>query len=176
MAQVTVALAEVEGEFRLLVLDAIRYVDRKAAVEEFAGLTIYDVRYTIYDVSPINLIIMTRDDMKKRTKDFANRVVKLCSALPNNWVAYTLGKQLLRSGTSVGANYRAVCRAKSNLDFIHKLRIVEEECDESLFWMELLVDNNLVKTSRLAGLMEEGNEILAIVVASAKTARTSRDS
>jgi four helix bundle protein len=84
---------------------------------------------------------MTREEMKKRTKEYANRVVKLCSALPNNWVAQTLGKQLLRSGTSVGANYRAVCRAKSTLDFINKLRIVEEECDESLFWMELLVDN-----------------------------------
>ncbi len=111
--------------------------------------------------------------MKLRTKVFANRVVKLCSALPGNWVAHTLGKQLLRSGTSVGANYRAVCRAKSNADFINKLRIVEEECDESLFWMELLVENNLVKASRLRDLMAEANEILAIVVASAKTARSS---
>ena len=95
---------------------------------------------------------MTREEMKSRTKVYANRIVKLCSALPNNWVAQTLGKQLLRSGTSVGANYRAVCRAKSGADFINKLRIVEEECDESLFWMELLVDNNLVKSSRLGDL------------------------
>lgn len=94
--------------------------------------------------------------------------------MPNNWIARTLGKQLLRSGTSVGANYRAVCRAKSNADFINKLRVVEEECDESLFWMELLVDNNLVKGVRLRDLMKEGNEILAIVVASAKTARSNR--
>ena len=111
--------------------------------------------------------------MKQRTKVYANRVVKLCSALPGNWIAQTLGKQLLRSGTSVGANYRAVCRAKSNLDFINKLRIVEEECDESLFWMELLVENDLMKASRLQSLMDEAEEILAIVVASAKTARTS---
>jgi four helix bundle protein len=117
---------------------------------------------------------MTREEMKGRTKAYANRVVKLCSALPENWIARTLGKQLLRSGTSVGANYRAVCRAKSNLDFTNKLRIVEEECDESLFWMELLVDNNLMRPSRLAGLMKEADEILAIVVSSAKTARTSR--
>jgi four helix bundle protein len=116
---------------------------------------------------------MTRDEMKLRTKNFANRVVKLCSSLPNNWVAQTLGKQLLRSGTSVGANYRAVCRAKSTADFINKLRIVEEECDEALFWMELLVDNNLVKRSRLQSLMAESNEVLAIVVASSKTARSS---
>lgn len=116
---------------------------------------------------------MTREEMKTRTKGYANRIVKLCSALPSNWVAQTLGKQLLRCGTSVGANYRAVCRAKSSADFINKLRIVEEECDESMFWMDLLVENNLVKPSRLRDLMNEANEILAIVVASAKTARTS---
>ena len=117
---------------------------------------------------------MTREEMKERTKAYANRVVKLCAALPNNWIARILGQQLLRSGTSVGANYRAVCRAKSNADFINKLRVVEEECDEPLFWMELLVDNNLIKASRLARLMKEADELLAIVVSSAKTARTSR--
>jgi four helix bundle protein len=116
---------------------------------------------------------MTRDEMKNRTKAYTNRVVKLCSALPGNWIAQTLGKQLLRSGTSVGASYRAVCRAKSNSDFINKLRIVEEECDESLFWMELLVDNDFIRASRLSGLIKEANEILAIVVSSAKTARNS---
>jgi four helix bundle protein len=115
---------------------------------------------------------MTREDMQQRTKDYANHVVKLCQSLPNDWVAKTLGTQLLRSGTSVGANYRAVCRAKSTADFINKLRIVEEECDESLFWMELLVDNGLVSSRKLEKLMAEGNELLAIVVASAKTART----
>ena len=117
---------------------------------------------------------MTREEMKSRTKAYANRVVQVCAALPANWIAQTLGKQLLRSGTSVGANYRAVCRAKSTADFINKLRVVEEECDESLFWMELLVDNHLVKASRLRDLMQEGNELLAIVVSSAKTARASR--
>ena len=111
--------------------------------------------------------------MKQRAKVYSNRVVKLCSLLPGNWIAQTIGKQLLRSGTSIGANYRAVCRAKSNLDFINKLRIVEEEWDESLFWMELLVDNNLVKASRLQSLMTEADEILAIVVSSAKTTRAS---
>ncbi len=116
---------------------------------------------------------MTREEMKLRTKTYANRIVKLCSALPGNWVAQTLGKQLLRSGTSVGANYRAVCRAKSSADFINKLRIIEEECDESLFWMELLADNNLVKPARLESLMSEADELLSIIVASAKTARSS---
>lgn len=117
---------------------------------------------------------MTSEELKLRTKSYANRIVRVCQALPGNWVARTLGSQLLRSGTSVGANYRAVCRAKSSADFINKLRIVEEECDESLFWMELLVDNEVIKANRLRDLMDEGHEILAIVIASAKTARTSR--
>jgi four helix bundle protein len=117
---------------------------------------------------------MTREEMKLRTKAYANRIVRVCQALPNNWAARTLGSQLLRSGTSVGANYRAVCRAKSTAGFINKLRIVEEECDESIFWMELLADNNVVAISRLRSLMQEGNEIVAIVVSSAKTARSSK--
>ncbi len=117
---------------------------------------------------------MTRDEMKQRTKSYANRIVKLCSTLTDGWIAQTLGRQLLRSGTSVGANYRAVCRAKSTADFINKLRVVEEECDESLFWMEVLVDNNLIKESRIRDLMKEADEILAIVVSSAKTARISK--
>jgi four helix bundle protein len=116
---------------------------------------------------------MTREDMKARTKAYANRVVRLCQSLPNHWSARTLGGQLLRSGTSVGANYRAVCRAKSTADFINKLRIVEEECDESLFWMELLTDNNFIKPKLLESLVREGNEIMAIIVATAKTARLS---
>jgi four helix bundle protein len=117
---------------------------------------------------------MTREEMKARTKAYANRIVKLCEALPDRWVARTLGGQLLRSGTSVGANYRAVCRAKSTADFLNKLRIVEEECDESLFWMELLVENNLVRGALLKSLMQEGDEILSIVVASANTTRASK--
>ena len=116
---------------------------------------------------------MTRDAMKNRTKAYANRVVKVCQALPKDWVAKTLGAQLLRSGTSVGANYRAVCRSKSTADFINKLRIVEEECDESLFWMELLIENGIVKADRLKALLKEGDEIVSIVVASAKIARFS---
>jgi four helix bundle protein len=118
---------------------------------------------------------MTRDEMKARTKAYANRVVRLCQALQKDWVAKTLGAQLLRSGTSVGANYRAVCRAKSTADFINKLRVVEEGCDESLFWMELLSDNGFVKPARIQDLMKEGNEILSIVVASTKTARSALD-
>ncbi len=113
--------------------------------------------------------------MKARTKAYAVRVVKVVQSLPRNRECDILGSQLLRSGTSVGANYRAVCRAKSTADFINKLRIVEEECDESLFWMEILVEAGLVKEAKLSQLIREGDEILRIVVSSAKTARTSGD-
>ena len=116
---------------------------------------------------------MTREEMKARTKAYAVRIVKLVQSLPRNRECDVLGSQLLRAGTSVGANYRAVCRAKSTADFINKLRIVEEECDESLFWMEIFTDAGLVKAARLRNLMAVGDEILRIVVPSVKTARTS---
>lgn len=116
---------------------------------------------------------MTAEEMKRRTKAYAVRIIRLVDALPNTRVCNGLAQQLLSCGTSVGANYRAVCRAKSLPDFINKLRIVEEECDESLFWMELLIDTGKMRAPRLKSLMKEGQEILAIVVASAKTARTS---
>ncbi len=114
---------------------------------------------------------MTPEEMKQRTKTYALRVIRVVQALPRDDVARELGNQLLRAGTSVGANYRAVCRGKSLADFINKLKIVEEECDESLYWMELLVEGGLVPAPRLAPLQQEGSEILAIVVASLRTAR-----
>ena len=114
---------------------------------------------------------MTADQMKARTKAYALRTIKAVQALPRNRVADVLGSQLIRAATSVGANYRAACRAKSRADFIHKLRIVEEEGDESLYWMELLAESGLMAASRLSNLMREGGELLSIVVASAKTAR-----
>lgn len=119
---------------------------------------------------------MTREEFKTRTKAYALRVIKVVDALPRDSVAKVLGHQLLRSGTSVGANYRASIRARSRPDFIAKMGIVEEECDESLFWMELLVDSGRMKADRLMELMREGGEILAITVASIKTARRGRSS
>ncbi len=86
-------------------------------------------------------------------------------------VAGILGRQLLRSGSSVGANYRAACRAKSSSDFIHKLKIVEEECDETIYWMELLVAAGCLPQRRLESLLREADELLAIVVSSIKTVR-----
>jgi four helix bundle protein len=116
---------------------------------------------------------VTKEEMKGRTKNYALRVIKAVQALPSDRVANVLGSQLLRAGTSVGANYRAVCRAKSTADFLNKLKIVEEECDESLFWMELLIESGTLTQRKLGELMKEGDEILAIIVAALKTTRLS---
>jgi four helix bundle protein len=110
-------------------------------------------------------------DLRKRTKQFALRVIKLVEGLPKTQTARVIGNQLLRSSTSVPANYRASCRARSNAEFRAKLGIVEEETDESVFWIEMLVDAHLVKASRVEGLMDEGNQLTAIWVASINTAR-----
>ncbi len=118
---------------------------------------------------------MTHEEMKARTKQFALRIIRLVQRLPPNLVAQIIGKQLLRSGTSVGANYRAACRAKSTADFINKLSIVEEEADESIYWMELLIEGEIIKENLLINLMDEGNQILSIVVASIKTSKEKRN-
>lgn len=114
---------------------------------------------------------MTEKEFKQRTKELALRIIRLVRALPKDDVARTIGKQLLRSGTSVGANYRAACQAKSAADMIHKLSIVEEEADESLYWMELLVEADIVPEKRLHDLIEEMDGCLSMVVASIKTLR-----
>lgn len=102
---------------------------------------------------------------------FGLRVIRLVQSLSRNDVARILGKQLLRAGTSVGANYRAAVRGRSRADFVAKMGIVEEECDEALYWMEMLVESKLVKASVVEDLRDEGNQILSIVVASIRTAR-----
>jgi four helix bundle protein len=116
---------------------------------------------------------MTEAELKARTKAFALRVMKLVDALPKNRAADVVGRQVLRSATSVGANYRSACRARSQADFVNKLAIVEEEADETAYWLELLADAGLIKPGRLADLMGECNEITAIVVASIRTSRRS---
>ena len=110
-------------------------------------------------------------DLKKRTKRFALDVIKFVEALPRGTTGEVLGRQLLRAGTSVGANYRAACRAKSNLDFISKMGTVEEEADECGYWLELLVEDSKVQPDRAAPLIREANELLAISVSSINTAR-----
>ncbi|CAN5595210.1 four helix bundle protein [soil metagenome] len=117
---------------------------------------------------------MTQEEMKARTKQFALRVIRLVESLPNGKTANVIGNQLLRSGTSVGANYRASCRAKSTADFVHKLSIVEEEADESIYWMELLVEGK-IKENLLENLMNEADQILSIIVSSIKTIKEKRN-
>ena len=112
---------------------------------------------------------INEQEFKRRTKALALRVIKLVSSLPKNTVSEVIGKQLIRSGTAVGANYRAACRARSTADLIAKLRIVEEEADECLYWMELIVEATLVDVANLRSIMSETNEILAMTVASIKT-------
>ena len=114
---------------------------------------------------------MNRDDLKKRTKQFGLRCIKVTEALPNTRTGDVLGRQLLRSGTSVGANYRAACRARSQADFISKLGIAIEEADESLYWLELIVEAPLLPESNLKPLMKEADELIAILTASSQTAK-----
>jgi four helix bundle protein len=112
-------------------------------------------------------------ELKKRTKDFALRVIRLVTSLPRSLVSDVIGKQLLRAGTAVGANYRAACRARSAAEFRAKLGIVEEEADESAYWIELLTEAGIVRPEMLEGLHGEANELVAIMIASIKTTRDS---
>ena len=115
---------------------------------------------------------VNKEAIKLRTKQFALRIIQLVQSLPKNSTTDVIGRQLLRSGTSVGANYRSACRARSTAEFIAKMGIVEEEADESLFWMELLVENNLMKKEKLESLMKEADEIVSIIVSSIRTAKS----
>ena len=112
---------------------------------------------------------MNEPQMKRRTKEFALRVLKLADWLPHNRSGSAIANQIVRSGTSVAANYRALCRAKSRADFINKASIVEEEADESCFWLEMVVDASLLPAKRVRSLLQEANEITAMLVATRKT-------
>src|SRR6266702_6229367 len=114
--------------------------------------------------------MINESQMKEWTKQFALRILKLADALPKTRSGNAIAAQIVRSGTSVAANYRALCRAKSRADFINKTSIVEEEADESCFWLELLVDGGLLGAQEVQPLLQEASEITAILVASRKTA------
>jgi len=116
--------------------------------------------------------MVTSKDLKDRTKEFSIDILKLVSSLTHNSTAQILGRQILRSGTSVGANYRAACRAKSNKDFINKLAIVIEEADETQFWLELLVSSELIERDKAAILWKEADELIRILTASSKTTKS----
>ena len=111
------------------------------------------------------------EQLRARTKEFALRVIRLYKTLPNAGEAQVIGKQLLRCGTSVGANYRGACRSRSRAEFAARIGIVVEEADESMYWMELLIDGGIIKPARLEQLQNEAKELTAIFTASRRTAR-----
>lgn len=113
---------------------------------------------------------MRADELRLRTRTFALRVIKLVQALPKNYIGEVLGKQLLRSATSVGANYRAACRSQSHKMFVAKMSIVVEEADEVVYWLELIRDAGLMKAELLTDLLLEAEEIVKIMSSSRKTA------
>jgi len=117
---------------------------------------------------------MNPDDLRKRMKEFGLRVIRLVEALPKTQTSAVIGKQLLDCALSVGANYRAACKGKSKADFIAKLGIVEEEADESVYWMEMLVEAKVIKSNLVAGLIAEANELTAIIAASRITAKKNK--
>ena len=114
---------------------------------------------------------MDREEFQNRTKQFALRVIRLADALPTSRSAEVIARQMIRSATSVGANYRAACRAKSSADMINKLKTVEEEADETAYWLELVIGTELLSAERVSDLLAEANEIVAMTVASIKTLR-----
>ena len=116
---------------------------------------------------------MTPEDMKKRTKLFGLDIIRLVDNIGNSLAARVIGGQLIRAATSVGANYRAACRGRSKREFIAKLGIVEEEANESAYWMEMLVDSGMVTETKVRRLINEANELVAITAASYMTAKRS---
>jgi four helix bundle protein len=114
---------------------------------------------------------MNAEMMKSRTQRFAIDIAKFCECLPSRMSMLTYSKQLIRSSSSVGANYRAACRAKSLADFINKLKIVEEEADESIYFLELIDQLDSSYKKELTPLIREGNELLSIIVASINTSK-----
>ena len=115
-------------------------------------------------------------ELKDRTKRFALRIMNLVDALPRTTAAMTIGRQIVRSGTSVGANYRAACRGRSKAEFVSKLGIVLEEADETCFWLELIIEGELLPQEKVLPLLTEANELTAIFVASIKTSQGNQKS
>jgi four helix bundle protein len=110
-------------------------------------------------------------ELRERTKQFAIRIVRVFRSLPKTDETNVLGRQLLRSATSVAVNYRAVCRARSKAEFVAKIGIVVEESDETVFWLELLIETGILSKVRMQELLKEANELLAVFAASQRTAR-----
>jgi four helix bundle protein len=118
---------------------------------------------------------MSRAEFRKRTFEFGIRCIRLAESLANTAVAQTITRQLIRAATSVGANYRAAIRSRSRADFVSKMGIVEEECDEDVYWIEVILELGFVTEKRTKELLREANEILAITVSSIETARKKKE-
>ena len=118
---------------------------------------------------------MNKFELQQRTKKFHVRIIKLCEFLPKNAAGSETAKQMIRAAGSVGSNYRAACRGKSNADFIYKIEIVLEVADESLYWLEVVKDAELIKSLELDDLIIEANELVSIFNAADKTAKQNRD-
>ncbi|MCF0192546.1 MAG: four helix bundle protein [Prevotella sp.] len=116
---------------------------------------------------------MTTNEMKERTKQFALRILKMVDHLPHTIAGVAIAKQVVRSGTSPGANYRAACVAKSQKDFINKLKMVEEELDETIYWIEIIMESQLIAKDKLLPLYDEAKELCKITVSSINTAKNS---
>lgn len=115
---------------------------------------------------------MTKQELKNRTKAFHVSIIKLCELLPKNTVGFELGKQIIRSAGSVGANYRAAQRAKSNADFIYKIKIIIEEADETMYWLEIIEEASVLNKEVVNPLLKEANELVSIFVATVKTVKS----
>jgi len=127
---------------------------------------IADVRFGAAEGGRVN-----KEELKTRTKQFALRIIRLVESFPRTSTARTIGRQLLRSGTSVGASYRAACQARTRADYISKVGIAIDEADKSLYWMELVVDAKVIPAEKLTALTKEANEIVAVLPATTRTAR-----
>ncbi len=114
---------------------------------------------------------MTPEEMKQRTKYFALRIIRLAEALPKTNEGSVISKQILKSGTSVGANYRAACRSRTDRDFMARMGTVEEEADETIYWLELIVESGMIKSELVHEIMQEAEEILRMIVASINTVK-----
>jgi len=119
---------------------------------------------------------MDKQELLRRTKTFALEIINFNSLIPNNNAGNIISRQILKSGTSVGSNYRAACRAKSKDDFNYKIKIVEEEADETLYWLELLYESNIVSSNKTKVLMKEADELTAIFTSIAKTSKGNHNS
>lgn len=117
---------------------------------------------------------MEKEELQRRTKQFALAVIRFDGKLPRSRAGMVIGNQLLRAATSVGANYRAACRARSRADFISKIGIVEEEADECAYWLELIQEGNLLPAEEITPLLQEARELTAIFTASGRTAKSNR--